>query len=522
MNAGASSTTGSSRRDFRSHARLVLDGPLLEAWLQCELRSWLEVHAAAEAAEPDGLQRLLAMQRAELLELLTSQEDSGSHGTSGRARTGRRPRRPSRVVGAAFQAPLADLLAALPAIEPEAVVRGSVDLVETTATGTSLVVLASGTRVREHHLRRLGLALVLAPSSGLGDVHAQVLTVDRSPSRRLAPARLLHVDVSDRAREEARRMPLRLTALAASLSSERPPATAIGPHCRRPHRCPFIARCWAPYRDRSIYQVAGLRATTRGALRSAGWVRIDDISAAAPGLTPAEATALRDAREGRVRIDRAGLQAFLATLAFPIAYLDLEFATPAVPLVAGMAPFEPLPFQFSVDLERLEGAVEHLEDLSTDLKTDPRPALAAKLATVLDQAGSIVVYDASSEQRLLAVLARASPAHAGALERARNRIWDLLAVLQQTVRHPGFAGRWDLKRVASVLTDVRYASFAVRDGLSAQTLWRKSLASRLPATERSLREYCAADSRAMLAIVQDLRKRALPMDDDAPPDAQPV
>ena len=48
----------------------AIDAPLVEAWLQCERRAWLQAHTPTLEARSDGLARYLATQRADLRSVL--------------------------------------------------------------------------------------------------------------------------------------------------------------------------------------------------------------------------------------------------------------------------------------------------------------------------------------------------------------------------------------------------------------------------------------------------------------------
>ncbi|MEJ2358280.1 MAG: DUF2779 domain-containing protein [Deinococcales bacterium] len=494
---------------------LTLDSGRIEAWGQCERRAWLQAHAPAEAGEPDGLARYLAIQRADLRRVLRATVGLGNREAPKPSDVASgRPGTDALGVGQAlldvsFEAPMTALAPSL-ARGPDLRVRTTVDMLERAADGLVLTTLATGARVREHHVRRLALTSLVAAARGWPAGTMRVLHVDRRGHHDDASELLASVDVTERCLNEQRHLPLRLEAVAASVVASREPDTAVGSHCFRPRRCPFVDRCWGRLQGRSIDRVWGLRSTTRRAWRSAGWLELEHVPDAPPGLTAQERLAVRDTLEGRVRVDRTALGAALARLRFPIAYLDMEFATPAVPLVEGSAPFEPLPFQFSVHLEGADGGVEALACLRTDPDEDPRRPLAEALAPILQRASSIVVYDAGSEHRLLEALADAAPAVAPSLRSAGDRLWDLLPTIQNALRHPGFAARWDLKQVATTLAPGSYRDVHLADGLAAQAVWRGLLRTHRPDREAALHRYCEADSRAMLEIVRVLRRWSQP------------
>lgn len=471
---------------------------MLEAWSQCERRAWLMAHAPERARVASGLGSFMVAQRADVRRLI----DGGGAGVPAPPRP--RSAAPFGAVAGpgtdvVFEARLERLVARGPGDRPYRV-RGRVDLFERDPGGWHASVLTVGAHVRDHHVRRLALAVLTAEAEGRHVARTSVMYVDRRRSGDGPPLR--SVDVSSRVEAERRHVPARLRAAAASLAAPSEPATAPGGHCRRPRNCLFLDHCRAQLGGRSVDQVWGLRPDTRRALRSAGWARVDRVPDDAPALTATERRALSDGRDDTVRLRRNALRSALAQLRPPVAYLDIEFATPAVPWVAGTVPFEALPFQFSLHVESTDGALDHAEVLVLEPQTDPRPPLAGALAGALDGVGSIVVYDAASENRLLAGLAAFEPSLGG----ARERLWDLQAVVRHGVSHPGFEARWDLKRVADTLVSDSYLGVTLVDGLAAQASWRRLLRQRDPALEEELRRYCTADSRAMADIVAVLRR----------------
>src|SRR4029077_8371365 len=84
----------------------------------------------------------------------------------------------------------------------------------------------------------------------------------------------------------------------------------------------------------------------------------------------------------------------LAALKYPFYYMDFETVNPAIPRFAGMRPYDHIPFQWSVHVQREPGAEpEHYEFLATD-RNDPRTEFITSLYAVLGDSGSIAVYNA--------------------------------------------------------------------------------------------------------------------------------
>ena len=72
--------------------------------------------------------------------------------------------------------------------------------------------------------------------------------------------------------------------------------------------------------------------------------------------------------------------------------MDFETLGLALPRFAGTRPYDQLPFQWSLHIQRKPGgAVEHYEFLA-DNEDDPRPLFLKSLCQAIDRKGSIVVY----------------------------------------------------------------------------------------------------------------------------------
>ena len=112
--------------------------------------------------------------------------------------------------------------------------------------------------------------------------------------------------------------------------------------------------------------------------------------------------------------------------------MDFETLNPAIPRFPGMRPYDQLPFQWSVHVQRKPGAEpEHHEFLATDTN-DPRREFITSLCSVLGKSGSLVVYSAFESQRL-SELAAWLPEFAGRIMKIQRRLWDLLPVIRNHV-----------------------------------------------------------------------------------------
>ena len=103
----------------------------------------------------------------------------------------------------------------------------------------------------------------------------------------------------------------------------------------------------------------------------------------------------RLAFDGGKHIDKLQIKNFLRNLKYPIYYLDFETINPAIPKFDGMKPYQRIPFQFSLHIQKEEGGeCEHFSFLA-DGMDDPRPKFMQALKDNLGDAGSVLVYNQS-------------------------------------------------------------------------------------------------------------------------------
>ena len=201
----------------------------------------------------------------------------------------------------------------------------------------------------------------------------------------------------------------------------------------------------------------------------------------------------------------------LSALKCPLYFTDFETVNPAIPRFAGMRPYDHLPFQWSVHVQRAPGAnPEHHEFLAADAN-DPRREFITSLCAALGENGRVVVYNAGFESQRLSELAAWLPEFADRVKGIQTRFWDLLPVVRNHVYHPAFAGSYSLKSVLPALVpEMSYAGIAVANGQNAGLAWERLVSGRLDGDERdrirkALLDYCGQDTLALLKIVPMLR-----------------
>lgn len=288
------------------------------------------------------------------------------------------------------------------------------------------------------------------------------------------------------------------------------PAIDIGPHCSNPYECDFTDYCWKHVPEYSIYDLRNISGKKIAVLKERGVLAIlempDDID-----LTAIQELQVAVARSGRPHIDRDAIAASLKDLVWPLHFLDFETINPAIPLYDGMRPYQKLPFQASIHVQRKPGGpLEHFDYLG-DAKSDPRPELVRFLVKTIRPAGSVLAYNKGFEGTCLRELAEAFPESAEPLQTAERRLWDIADPFRKGhYLHPSFKGSWSIKSVLPALVpDLSYEGLAITNGKDAQVAYLNLLSGKLDGSAAkslrdALRAYCAQDSLGMVRLLDHL------------------
>jgi predicted RecB family nuclease len=294
------------------------------------------------------------------------------------------------------------------------------------------------------------------------------------------------------------------------LAMPSPPDIPVGPHCTDPITCEFFDRCNPPLPTDHIGYLPRLHASAAEELEEMGVESISEIPDDFP-LSERQRRACTSVQMGEPWFSTE-LGKELECLKYPLYFMDFESINPAIPRFSGMRPFDQLPFQWSVHVQRQPDAeLEHYEFLATDSR-DPRHEFIHSLCGALGERGSIVVYAAFESQRL-AELAVWLPEFAERIKEILSRLWDLLPIVRNHAYHPAFAGSYSLKAVLPALVpEMSYEGMAVANGQEAG-LARESLVrgtadqSEREGTRKALLDYCGQDTLALGRLLERLRTR---------------
>jgi predicted RecB family nuclease len=291
------------------------------------------------------------------------------------------------------------------------------------------------------------------------------------------------------------------------LAMPKAPDIPSGPHCTNPVTCEFFDRCNPPLPNNHIGYLPRLHASAAEELEEMGVESILDIPEDFH-LSERQRIACTSVQTGQAWFS-AELGKELEGLKYPLYFMDFESINPAIPRFSGMRPFDQLPFQWSLHVQREPSAEpEHHEFLATN-SNDPRREFISSLSTALGDRGSIVVYAAFESQRL-SELAAWLPEFAKRIKTIHSRLWDLLPVIRKYVYHPAFAGSYSLKAVLPALVpEMKYEGMQIANGQDAGFAWESLIRGWADQAEhdnikKALLAYCKQDTVALVKLLRTL------------------
>jgi hypothetical protein len=420
--------------------------------VHCPKHLWLDVHRRELAQPPDPATRLRLAEGHRVGRLARERYPGGVLVADSSARHARAAARTSLLLDDASVPALFE-----GAFEHDGL-RVRADVVVRGPSGFDLVEVKSALSPRDEHVRDLAIQAFVLDGSGVELTSTRLLHMNPDYVWYGGPfdpqALFREADVTEAVFAMAGAIRTQLEEFRRLLAEPVAPGVAMGRHCIRPRRCAFFDPCRR------------------------------------------EASGTGAAETPRFEIDGSALPAVLEE---PVAFLDVQTFSTALPRLAGARPHEQIPFVWSFHVRGGEGSPRTLQCLAEPGGVDPRAELADTLARVLPPRGSIVVFSQESG----GLLSRAGEQAGAALER---RIVDLKAALEAAA--PLLADGWSWgDAVASLLgASARSASSSRRQ--AAADYLQAMEAPRLSERRRSLldacRRYgsrCAADLEQLTTVM---------------------
>lgn len=377
-----------------------------------------------------------------------------------------------------------------------------------------LVEVKSTSDLRDRHVEDVGIQSYVLSFSGVKLTSVWLAHINRDyvlNGTTVDPRQFfLFRNLTDRVKNLRPELVIRLRSQMNVLAMPTPPEVPVGPHCVNPVVCEFFQHCNQPLPEDHIGYLPRLHASAAEQLEELGVESIHEIPADFE-LSEFQRRVCTAMQTGQPWFS-AELKTELESLRYPLYFMDFETVNPAIPRFSGMRPYDHLPIQWSVHVQRQPGSpTEHFDFLALDNR-DPRTAFIASLCEALgEDNGSVVVYNEQFESQRLWELAGWLPAYTDRIRDIQRRLWDLLPVVRNHVYHPAFGGSFSLKAVLPALVpEMTYEGMEVPNGQAAGLAWESMISDRATESERqakrkALLEYCGQDTLALVKLLEALR-----------------
>jgi len=208
--------------------------------------------------------------------------------------------------------------------------------------------------------------------------------------------------------------------------------------------------------------------------------------------------------------NQAALDEFKGELEYPLCFMDFETIFPAVPVHDENRPYQQIPFQFSLHIQRSENTTpEHYAFLGTP-PVDPRPDFIEELLVRLGNSGSIFVWNQGFEMNRLREIARDCPEYSDQIDQVLERVVDLMVPFRRKHLYmPAMNGSYSLKAVLPALVpELSYSDLEIQEGGSAsltyESLYYDTDPDSFAKKRENLLQYCEMDTLSMVKILECL------------------
>lgn len=287
------------------------------------------------------------------------------------------------------------------------------------------------------------------------------------------------------------------------------PDIDLGKYCEKPLPCDFKGHCWSHLPENSVLDLRE-KGANKYELYRQGIVRFKEIPLEI--LNKKQRMQVEYALKKKSHVNADNIKGFIASLWYPLYFLDFETFMSPVPPYDKSQPNQHIPFQYSLHwYEKKGGKLKHSEYLAQP-NIDPRPELLKKLLSEIPSDACVVVYKQSFEKGVLKELSELMPKYKAQIMAITENIRDLMVpFMKRDYYHWQMKGSYSIKYVLPVLVPgLSYDSMEIANGGMAMTAYSRMCSTgnavEIKQIRKALLEYCKLDTLAMVKIVEKLRK----------------
>lgn len=291
------------------------------------------------------------------------------------------------------------------------------------------------------------------------------------------------------------------------------PQINIGAHCFSPYACDFTGTCWKNTQKDNVFEFSGISKKQAEEWMNKGFLHLGEIPDSE--LSGNLLKTIGAFKTGKEIIEKEKLWAFLSKIKYPLAFMDMEFYTPAIPKYNGKKPFELTPFLFSWKYKKVPDTEASDEYFFHDEDGSPEIPFIEHFLELAGKVNSIIVFDTGQEKMALNGIVKHHPQYKARVEQVKKKLVDLADVFTKLwYYHPLQKGSTSLKRVQqSIFGKDNYADNEVNSGLLASYGYGDYLTEPDPFKKLEKKEklvaYCQTDTQSLFEIYRYLKKKAI-------------
>lgn len=374
----------------------------------------------------------------------------------------------------------------------------------------SIQARTSGKRNR---VTSLGYQIAVAKLAGLkyDDVFLVTLNPDYNRGSSLSKESLFNIEsVKEALEDEMTYYTKGVKYIHTNFPKSEEPSAKLDRKCFKGGVCVFFEHCFPEVNSSKIMEIGGMHLDDKLELISEGKTSLDDLPEDFE-LNDFSKIQLSTNSGKQTIIDYTGLRNFFDKFSYPLYYTDFEAIQPAIPIYEDTSSYRQIPFQFYLIRNEANGEVSEYSFLPEGTE-DPREAFLNSFLKETEGAGSIIVFDKTSEIKMLRELLKVFPEKEKEVNSRIERIIDLKDPFDQIMfYHYEMKGSKTLKSIISVVKKEEfYKNLEIANGGSASFIFELYLYGIIDKSHEELKEdlleYCKTDVVSMVEIVKFLKR----------------
>ena len=394
----------------------------------------------------------------------------------------------------------------------------SVDILKNDSDGVEIYEVKSSTKIKDIYLDDVSYQYFVLANLGLDVKKASIVYINNEYVRgnELDINRLFNIEeVTDIVRQKQDEIKSDIGLIDDFMQvhgSENEPDTDIGPYCFDPYGCAFWNYCTRDLPSPNVFDVAGMWKSQKFEKYYEGIISFEDLENEDLNRKYLEQIDF-ELNNRPPKINRNAIREFLATLKYPLYFIDYESCNWAVPEIVGTKPYQQIPFQYSLHIIQHEGApLEHREFLAEADDEDIIRSFAESMIGDMPDDGSVIVYNKGFESARNREIGEMYPDLSSEMERINSNIVDLMVPFRSRDYYTReMEGSYSIKKVLPALCpELSYDDLPlIHNGGQASDAFM-SLKDKTQEEREEIRygllKYCELDTLAMVRIWEKLNE----------------